>query len=119
MNKLTASPNPEGLVYFGMDLHGSLDDIERPPNAALIQGDITKPAGSSDPFDYILCRAAIHHTPDPVATYRTLASQLAFGGVIAITAYAKKAPMREAVDDELRHQIIRWRATLPLRWPTR
>jgi SAM-dependent methyltransferase len=106
MNKLTASPNPEGLVYFGMDLHGSLDDIERPQNAALIQGDVTKPVGSSGPFDYILCRAAIHHTPNPAETYRTLASQLTPGGTIAITAYAKKAPMREAVDDELRHQIV-------------
>lgn len=106
MNRLTASPNPEGLIYFGMDLHGSLDDIKRPQNATIIQGDITKSAGNSGPFDYILCRAAIHHTPDPAATYRTLASQLASGGVIAITAYAKKAPMREAVDDELRHQIV-------------
>jgi SAM-dependent methyltransferase len=106
MNKLTASPNPEGLVYFGMDLHGSLEDIERPQNAALIQGDITKPAGSSGLFDYILCRAAIHRTPDPAATYRIFANQLAPGGAIAITAYAKKAPMREAVDDALRHRIV-------------
>jgi SAM-dependent methyltransferase len=106
MNKLTASPNPEGLVYFGVDLHGSLDDIERPQNAALVQGDVTKPVGNSGPFDYILCRAAIHHTPDPAGTYRTLAGQLAPGGTIAITAYAKKAPMREAVDDELRRRII-------------
>lgn len=105
MNALTATPNPNGLRYFGMDLHGSLDDIARPANASLVQGDITKPADQGL-FDFVLCRAAIHHTPNPQATYRTLVDQLASGGTIAITAYAKKTRMREAIDDALRSEII-------------
>jgi len=104
MNALTAEPNPPGLLYFGMDVHGSLDTIMHPDNVTFARGDITKPA-KLGPFEFVLCRAAIHHTPDPPATYRILASQLAKGGTIAITAYAKKSPMREGVDDALRSLI--------------
>jgi SAM-dependent methyltransferase len=106
MTSLTAEPNPTGLTYLGVDLHDALNTIARPSNAVMVQGDITSPVDGCGPFDFILCRAAIHHTPDPPATYRTLVSQLAPGGTIAITAYAKKAPMREAVDDALRSQIV-------------
>lgn len=106
MNSLTVEPNPAGLNYLGVDLHGALETIMRPPNAALRRGDITRPIDGAGPFDFIICRAAIHHTPDPLATYRTLVSQLAPSGTLAITAYAKKAPMREAIDDELRRRIV-------------
>src|SRR6476469_2877461 len=30
MNSLTADPNPAGLSYLGVDLHGALDTITRP-----------------------------------------------------------------------------------------
>jgi SAM-dependent methyltransferase len=103
---LTADPSPDRLKYIGADIHGSLDTIERPTNARLVQWDISKALPDPEKFDYIVCRAAIHHTPDPRATYRTLRCQLKAGGTIAITAYAKKAPMREAVDDALRNRII-------------
>jgi len=106
MNYLTAAPNPAHLSYLGVDLHGSLHTIDCPANATVRQGDITVPVGGACPFDVIVCRSAIHHTPSPSDTYRTLVSQLAPGGTIAITAYAKKAPMREAVDDELRRRIV-------------
>jgi SAM-dependent methyltransferase len=106
MNHLTVEPNPTGLDYLGVDLHGALDTIKRPPNVVLRQGDITRPIDGAGPFDFIICRAAIHHTPDPYATYRTLVSQLAPSGTLAITVYAKKAPMREAIDDELRRRIV-------------
>ena len=106
MNSLTAGQNPTGLNYLGVDLHGSLDTIKRPSNATIRQGDITRPVNGAGLFDFIVCRAAIHHTPNPPETYRTLVSQLAPGGTLAITVYAKKAPMREAVDDELRRRII-------------
>ncbi len=105
MNALTAEPNPDRLEYVGIDLHSALDTITRPSNVTMRQGDITAPI-SAGLFDYVVCRAAIHHTPNPPTTFRTLVSQLAPGGTIAMTAYAKKAPMREAVDDALRQQIV-------------
>jgi SAM-dependent methyltransferase len=106
LTQLTVDPLPVGLRYVGADIHEALDSIARPPGAKLIQWDITRPLPESQKFDYILCRAAIHHTPDPVATFKTLVEQLRPGGTIAISAYAKKSPMREAVDDALRNLII-------------
>ena len=106
MTSLTAEPNPPGLSYFGIDLHGALETIQQPPNVILRCGDFTRRLEWAGPFDFIICRAAIHHTPNPNATYRTLVSQLVPGGTLAITAYAKKAPMREATDDELRRRIV-------------
>jgi SAM-dependent methyltransferase len=104
LQQLTVSPIPRGLRYLGADIHNALDQIDRPDCATLVQHDITESTGQR--FDYVLCRAAIHHTPQPEHTFRTLASQLNSGGTIAITAYAKKAPMREAVDDALRAKIV-------------
>jgi SAM-dependent methyltransferase len=100
---LFSAPIPSGLAYLGIDLHDALDTIPARPGATLRRGDITVPTGES--FDFVLCRATIHHTPDPAATFRTLVSQLAPNGTIAISGYAKKAPMREAIDDALRQRI--------------
>src|SRR5215510_3998308 len=106
LRSLTVAPNPTRLRYVGADIHGSLNTIGRPGNAELVQWDITKPLLNGGKFDFIICRAAIHHTPDPQTTYSVLVSQLAPGGTLAITAYAKKAPMREAVDDEMRRRVM-------------
>jgi len=65
--------------------------LRHPPNAVLRRGDITRPVDGGGPFDFIICRAAIHHTPDPTLTYRALASQVAPAATLAITAYAKKS----------------------------
>ena len=105
MRRVMAPPSLAGLSYLGADIHGALGDIATLEGAELIRHDMALPTGRA-PFDAILCRAAIHHTPDPPATYRALASQLAPGGVLAISAYARKAPMREAVDDALRARIV-------------
>lgn len=104
LNQLTAPPSPTGLRYVGADIHGALESIKRPDCAKLIQHDITQSTG--DQFDFIVCRAAIHHTPNPEQTFKTLVSQLKPGGTVAITAYAKKTPMREAIDDALRAKIV-------------
>jgi len=107
LNSLANPDMPRFLRYVGADIHGSLDTIVTPPRATFIRADIAAPlVGDRELFDFIICRAAIHHTPDPRATYRVLAAQLATGGTLAITAYAKKAPMREAVDEELRRRIV-------------
>lgn len=103
LKSLFDTPAPSGLAYLGIDIHDSLGLIPAPVGATLRQGDITVSTGEA--FDFILCRAVIHHTPDPAATFRTLVSQLAPNGTIAISSYAKKAPMREAIDDALRQCI--------------
>lgn len=106
-----ASPIPEYLRYVGADIHGALNAIQRPsgvgPDRAMfVRWDISDPLPTTDAFDVVVCRAAIHHTPDPRATFTSLVGLLAPGGTIAITVYAKKAPMREANDDALRKIIV-------------
>ena len=108
---LFQAPLPGGLTYLGVDIHGALASIARPdgadPDRALfVRWDMSHPVPTTDRFDVIICRAAIHHTPDPRTTFRNLSGRLAPGGTIAITAYAKKAPMREASDDTLRDRIV-------------
>lgn len=103
---LAAEPAPAGLRYVGADIHDSLNLIETPANASLVQWDISDPLPGGENFDYVICRAAIHHTPDPEKTFRSLVSQLKSGGTIAITAYTKKSPMREAIDDALREKVV-------------
>ena len=108
---LFASPAPGGLKYLGADIHSALQTIQRPKGAGpeqaeFVRWDISNPIPTDELFDFIICRAAIHHTPDPRTTFRSLVSRLAPDGVIAITVYAKKAPMREACDDALRAKIV-------------
>ena len=108
---LFAEPIPEYLRYTGADIHGALPAIERPvgvgrDRAQFVRWDISKPLPTEEVFDLIICRAAIHHTPDPRATFRSLVSRLAPTGTIAVTVYALKPPMREAIDDALRAKIV-------------
>lgn len=108
---LFTPPFPEALYYIGADLHQALATIKRPKNvgpdrALFLRWDIADPLPSDTKFDVVVCRAAIHHTPNPPATFRNLVSWLAPDGIIAITTYAKKTPMRESCDDVLRSRIV-------------
>jgi SAM-dependent methyltransferase len=104
--RLFAEPMPANLHYVGVDIHQDVIRLSLPASAKTILWDITKPLPGDRLFDFITCQSAIHHTPDPAATFRTLVEQLKPGGTIAISAYAKKTPMREAIDDALRDMIV-------------
>lgn len=100
--------------YVGTDVHPALRSIARRVDGIegwgrLVRWDISRPLPYAARFDYVLCRAAIHHTPNPPATFAALAASLAPGGTLAISAYARKGPAREAVDDALRERIRRLR----------
>src|SRR5258706_2665891 len=103
--RLLADPCQRQLDYLGADIHRALSAIDAPRSARIIQADMCRPLPGGRSFDFIVCRAALHHTPDPAQTYSTLASQLAPGGTLAVSVYARKTPMREAVDDALRTRI--------------
>ena len=108
---LFAPPGAVGLNYLGADIHQALSTIQRPNDvgpdrASFLRWDISEPLPTDEVFDYVICRAAIHHTPDPAATFRSLVSRLAPGGTVAITVYAKKPATREASDDALRSLIV-------------
>ncbi|HEX3149788.1 MAG TPA: class I SAM-dependent methyltransferase [Gemmataceae bacterium] len=100
-----------GIRYVGADIHHSLDLIaEKVPALAkcgmLLRWDVSNPLPTNERFDYIICRAAIHHTPNPRKTFTSLVSRLKPGGQIAITVYRKKSIAREALDDAYRHEIV-------------
>jgi SAM-dependent methyltransferase len=103
---LFAAPTPEHLSYVGADIHEALGSIENPfPKSRFVRFDVSDRLPTDDKFDFVVCRAALHHTPDPEHTLRNLASVLKPGGTLAISVYTKKTPMRDASDDYLRARI--------------
>jgi SAM-dependent methyltransferase len=100
------------LAYLGADIHTSLPLIlERLASLGrcglLLRMDMSAPPPVPLDFHYVICRAAVHHTPDPRGSFKTLAGTLAPGGKIAISVYRKKSVCREALDDRLRAVISR------------
>ena len=60
-------------------------------------------------FDYVICRAAMHHTPDPRKTFTSLVSRLKPGGQIAITVYRnRQAPATIRRKARYRRPWRRW-----------
>ena len=99
------------LMYVGADIHHALPNIikELPlleKCGFLLRWDISKALPVTQCFDYVICRAAIHHTPDPRATFQSLVERLKPGGQIAITVYRKKGMAREALDDCFRDYFV-------------
>jgi SAM-dependent methyltransferase len=109
-NDLLADPCAVHLAYLGADIHLSLPTIAEKiagfdGRALLIRWDITRPVPVAAKFDYVLCRASLHHTPDPPATFATLCGALKPRGKVAVSVYRKKGLCREASDDVLRSII--------------
>jgi SAM-dependent methyltransferase len=109
-NELITPETAPSLSYVGADVHGSLAGIlDRVPAARqcalLMRWDIGRVLPVAGQFDYVLCRAALHHTPDPRQTFRALTTVLKPGGEVAISVYRRKGPCREASDDALRAAV--------------
>lgn len=109
-HELVQNGGADGLRYIGADLHDSLAVItERIPALAnrgmLVRWNIAQTLPCARGFDYVICRAAIHHTPAPADTFRALCANIRPGGTIAISAYRKKSITREAMDEALRREI--------------
>jgi SAM-dependent methyltransferase len=111
-NEIIDDATIRNLVYVGADIHNSLQIIPERIKAfdqcgLLLRWDIVNPLPILEKFDYVLCRAALHHTPDPPRTFTTLCSSLKRGGILAISVYNKKSICREAADDALRSKIAK------------
>jgi SAM-dependent methyltransferase len=57
------------------------------PNLTLFQGDIYHMPIADATFDWVLCLGVIQHTPDPAASFRSLARKVRPGGWLAIDVY--------------------------------
>jgi SAM-dependent methyltransferase len=109
--ELVTDETARGIRYVGADVHHSLDLIaEKVPALArcgmLLRWDMSNPLPTDERFDYIICRAAVHHTPDPRTTFAAFVARLKPGGQIAMTVYRKKGIAREALDDAFRNEIV-------------
>lgn len=76
-NELVNEHTCANLHYVGADIHSALVDIvTRIPHfvgsGLLIRWDITRRIPVREKFDYVLCRASLHHTPDPRESFRSL-----------------------------------------------
>src|SRR5262245_16855886 len=109
--QLFADPIPPHLRYLGADVHRELGTIERPTNlppkvARFIRWDVSNPVPVAERFDFVICRNAVMITPNPPATFKSLASVVKPGGTVAVSIYSKKALIREILDDALRAKIV-------------
>lgn len=109
-NELITPETYTNLQYVGADIHTSLSSIsETIPYfgkcGTLVRWDISKPLPTNHLFDYVLCRASLHHTPKPEESFRALCQSIKPGGKIAFSVYNKKGICREGLDDILRKKI--------------
>jgi SAM-dependent methyltransferase len=75
--------------------HGELDNLD------YVQGDILNPPFAPETFDFVVADQVLHHTPDCVRAFRTMAELVAPGGEIAAYVYRKKALLRELADEHI------------------
>ena len=75
------------------------------PNVKVLEKNLLEDLADLGKFDFIYCQEVLHHTAEPERAFRNVASLLAPGGEIAIYVYARKAPVREFVDDYVRARV--------------
>jgi len=89
----------------GMDLSDSVSAAHRryatQQNLDYVQGDILNPPFAPATFDFVIADQVLHHTPDCVRAFATMAELVAAGGQLAVYVYRKKPIIRELVDDHV------------------
>jgi SAM-dependent methyltransferase len=89
----------------GMDLSDSVSAAQHryadQQNLDYVQGDILNPPFAPSTFDFVVADQVLHHTPDCVRAFATMAKLVSPGGQIAVYVYRKKPMIRELVDDHV------------------
>jgi 2-polyprenyl-3-methyl-5-hydroxy-6-metoxy-1,4-benzoquinol methylase len=89
----------------GMDLSDSVTMARRrntdQANLDYVQGDILNPPFAPASFDFVVADQVLHHTPDCVRAFHTMAELVAPGGELAAYVYRKKALLRELADEHI------------------
>ena len=111
--------------YLGVDISDAVETGRQKFKAAEVDGDFLQcnlldlpvPDGS---IDIIFSEGVLHHTDSTEKSISYLAKKLKTGGRFLFYVYAKKAAIREFVDDHIRHSIgsledaEAWEALKPL-----
>lgn len=89
----------------GMDLSDSVTMARlrhaEQANLDYVQGDILNPPFGPASFDFVVADQVLHHTPDCVRAFHTMAELVAPGGELAVYVYRKKALLRELADEHI------------------
>jgi SAM-dependent methyltransferase/uncharacterized protein YbaR (Trm112 family) len=95
-----------GASVVGMDLSDSVTAAHHRyaeySNLDYVQGDILNPPFAPGTFDLVIADQVLHHTPDCLGAFESMANLVAPGGQLAVYVYREKAPIRELVDDHIR-----------------
>jgi 2-polyprenyl-3-methyl-5-hydroxy-6-metoxy-1,4-benzoquinol methylase/uncharacterized protein YbaR (Trm112 family) len=82
-----------GAEVFTFDLSNAVDanrnNNRRFPNVHFAQCDILDAPFRFDAFDKVICLGVIQHTPDPGASFRSLARHVKPGGSLVIDCYSR------------------------------
>ncbi len=89
----------------GMDLSESVTAAHHrhadQSNLDYVQGDILNPPFAPESFDFVVADQVLHHTPDCVRAFHTMAGLVRPGGELAVYVYRKKALLRELADEHI------------------
>jgi len=98
---------PHALVVgvdFSQAAEVAANTYKHIPNLTFIRGDIGTQIFEANSIDYVSCDQVIMHTSNPEATFAELCRVTKPGGEFSCYFYAKKALVRELVDDYFRTQ---------------
>lgn len=96
-------------IIVGMDISESIniaaEKYKNIDNLFFIKGDILKTPFKNESFDIVVCDQVIMHTEKPEKTFKHLASLIKNSGFFLCYVYAKKALVRELIDDYFRKKV--------------
>lgn len=114
----------KNMAYTGVDISDAIHTAKERFSESGIKGKFIKDSITTmdlgEKFDIIFSEGVLHHTSDPVNTFKNLINHLNENGIIMFYVYKKKAPVREFTDDYIREKIRSmsdeeaWKALKPL-----
>lgn len=83
-----------GARVIGLDLSDAVESAYKNnyknPNVLIIQGDIANPPFKNETFDFVYSEGVLHHTVNPMRSFRVLAKLVKKGGQVACGFYTKR-----------------------------
>jgi SAM-dependent methyltransferase len=92
------------------------------PNAHIVQADIFKLPFKSEAFDYAFSVGVLHHTPDPLKAFKSLASKIRKNGHLSAWVYGEENndwiinyvnPVRQRFTSKMKHRTLYQLSKLP------
>lgn len=100
-----------GAVVVGADRSSAVDKARQLtaelPNASFVQADLTQLPFRPASFDLVFSLGVIHHSPDPRAAFRSIASMVKPGGRLSLWVYRRNSLPQEWLNTGLRALAIR------------